>query len=68
MDDVAAFLRATAPFDLLDPDDLAAVAERADVRRASAGETASVRDASTCGLRSMARDARKRSRASPRPA
>ena len=39
MDDVAAFLRATAPFDLLDPDDLAAVAERADVRRASAGET-----------------------------
>jgi CBS domain-containing protein len=39
MDDVAAFLRATAPFDLLDPDDLARVAERADVRRASAGET-----------------------------
>jgi hypothetical protein len=39
MDDVAAFLRATAPFDLLDRDDLEAVAERADVRRASAGET-----------------------------
>jgi CBS domain-containing protein len=39
MDDIAAFLHATAPFDLLDPGELAAVAARADVVRAEAGET-----------------------------
>ena len=39
MDDIAAFLRATAPFDLLDGEELAAVAARAEVIRADAGET-----------------------------
>jgi CBS domain-containing protein len=39
MDDIAAFLHATAPFDLLDPGELSAVAARAEVVRAEAGET-----------------------------
>jgi CBS domain-containing protein len=39
MDEIAAFLSATAPFDLLDPDDLARVAGSAQVLRASTGET-----------------------------
>jgi CBS domain-containing protein len=39
IDDIAAFLRATAPFDLLDADELARVVEHAEVVRASAGET-----------------------------
>ena len=39
MDDIAAFLHATAPFDLLDPGVLNDVAARADVVRAEAGET-----------------------------
>jgi CBS domain-containing protein len=38
MDEIAAFLRATAPFDLLDGEDLAAVAARAEVVRAGPGE------------------------------
>jgi CBS domain-containing protein len=39
MDEIAAFLSATAPFDLLDADELARVAGSAEVVRASAGET-----------------------------